>query len=65
MVSLFEEEEEEQPIGDKRNGKVQREQACLNPKRHIPPVSLFLRQMVAVRCFVWSPALQLRSVSYN
>ena len=35
-----------------------------NPKRHIPPVSLFLcHKMVAVLYFVWSLALLLWSVS--
>ena len=61
MVSLLEEEE---PNGNKRNGKVQRKQACQNPKKYIPPVSLFLCHItVAQCCFIWSLALRMWSVS--
>ena len=51
------EKEEDQ---DKMKDKAQRARTRRNPKRHIPLVSLLLwRKMVAVRCFVWPPALQL------
>jgi len=45
--------EEGQPI--KGKDKAQRVYTCWNPKRHIPPVSLFL----AVHCFVRFLALRL------
>ena len=49
---------------DKRNGKVQRDHAHWNPKRHIPPMSLFLYcKMVAMYCFIWSLVLRQWLVS--
>ena len=49
-------------IEDKRKGKAQRAHTRHNSKRHIPLVSLlFWCKMVAVRCIVWSPALQTGS----
>jgi len=60
MVLLL--EEEEQPNGRYKNGMAQTERTHCNPKRHIPPVSLFLfHKMVVVHCFVWSLSLQLVS----
>ena len=51
-------------IKDKRKDKAQRAYTCLNPKRHIPLVSLLLwHKMVTVRCVVWPLALQLWSGS--
>ena len=60
---LLDEEEDKQPIEDKRKYKVQRAHTHWNPKRHTPLVSLLLwHKMVAVRCFIWPLGLQLWSV---
>ena len=62
MVSL--DEEDKQPIEDKRKDKAHRAYTRRNPKKHIPPVSLLLwHKMVTVRCFVWALGLRLWSVS--
>ena len=62
MILLCEEEDENSLTEDKRKDEVQRAHTHRNPIRHIPLVSLLLwRKMVAVRCFIWPPALQLWS----
>ena len=58
IMVLLHEEDHDQLIKDNRKDKVQRAHTCLNPKGHMPLVSLLLwRKMVAVCCFVWPSAL--------